>query len=50
MTQQKLKCEHCGRIYSTRAIVTIKGVTGCHDCLARLSKGKEPLKYGRLRK
>lgn len=47
MTQKKIICPYCFRTYSTRAIHYEQGRTGCKDCLSRLSKGQEPLKYGK---
>lgn len=45
--QQKIKCQYCKRIYSSRAISILHNWVGCKDCLTRLSKDQEPLKYGR---
>ncbi len=47
MPQKKPKCQYCKRTYHPRSIITVQNWEGCRDCLARLSKGLEPLKYGR---
>jgi hypothetical protein len=47
MPQKKIKCQYCHRMYASRAIIIVHNWVGCRDCIARLSKGLKPLKYGR---
>lgn len=47
MPKNHKKCPLCKRLFNIRAIHEEKGIEGCNQCHARLSKGLKPLKYGR---